>query len=174
MGAALAEAQGRESAREMSRRSAGRFSATTWRWLVTGIRVRQGEASVYRPDPQTVIDAARVAELDQARALRMAGFDPENLPAAAGQVGRPDLEAFTDDELLREVRDRLRGRHGNVPVDEPDNLRHLPPPDQPASTDDEVMAARDVPGFKGQRLQQESDTLGEESQDPGGDDEGGV
>jgi hypothetical protein len=110
LGPLLSEAQGRRSAREMAKISEGRFSATTWRWLTTGIRVRAGEETVYRPDPQTVIDAARVTGLDEDRALRMAGFDPRNLPVPAGQVGSPSLEAFTDDEILQEIRKRLRDR----------------------------------------------------------------
>lgn len=168
LGEILERAQGTLSAREMARRSDGRFSQTTWRQLVRGTIRRDGEDLPYRPDPQTVLAAVRVAGVeDEEAALRMAGYDPQSLPMPVGRTVRPALGVFTDQELLDEVRERMRrGRHGSTPVED-DNVRALRPPTQPADVDG--MAARTEPSFAGERSQADTDRLGEGSQDPGSD-----
>lgn len=171
LGELLARAQGSLSAREMARRSDGRFSATTWRQLVLGTIRRNGEDLPYRPEPETVLAAVRVAGVvDEEAALRLAGYDPRNLPIPVGRTVRPALGVFTDRELLDEVEVRMRlGRHGSPPVED-DNVRTLHPAKQPPEVDDTLgRAARRSPGFAGERIAAKFAELDEGSQDPGSD-----
>jgi hypothetical protein len=168
LGELMKRAQGNLSAREMARRSDGRFSQTTWRQLVRGTIRRDGEDLPYRPDPQTVLAAVRVAGIeDEEAALRMAGYDPRSLPIPVGRTVRPAMGVFTDQELLDEVRERMRrGRHGSTPVED-DNVRILHSSKKPSDVDE--FAARTIPSFAAERSQADTDQLGEDSQDPGSD-----
>lgn len=168
LGELMKRAQGNLSAREMARRSDGRFSQTTWRQLVRGTIRRDGEDLPYRPDPQTVLAAVRVAGIeDEEAALRMAGYDPRSLPIPVGRTVRPAMGVFTDQELLDEVRERMRrGRHGSTPVED-DNVRALHPPKQPVDVDG--LAARTVVNSQAEQREAEWAERGQESQDPGSD-----
>lgn len=169
LGALLHNAQGKTSARKVADRSQGRFSATTWRHLVTGIMYRDGEPTEYRPEPQTVIDAANAVGIKNVdHALRLAGFDPENLPGQAGRVGRPDLDDFTDAELLGAVEERLRRLRGGQAAtkrsDKADDLDQ-----EKRGADLYVLAARGQADSAPERREAEWATRGQESQDPGSD-----
>lgn len=168
LGELMKRAQGNLSAREMARRSDGRFSQTTWRQLVRGTIRRDGEDLPYRPDPQTVLAAVRVAGIeDEEAALRMAGYDPRSLPIPVGRTVRPAMGVFTDQELLDEVRERMRrGRHGSTPVED-DNVRALRPPKQPVDVD--AVAARTVLNSQAEQRETEWAERGQESQETGSD-----
>jgi len=164
----MKRAQGNLSAREMARRSDGRFSQTTWRQLVRGTIRRDGEDFPYRPDPQTVLAAVRVAGIeDEEAALRMAGYDPRSLPIPVGRTVRPAMGVFTDQELLDEVRERMRrGRHGGTSVED-DNVRVLHPSKQPVDVD--AVAARTVLNSQAEQREAEWAERGQESQETGSD-----
>ena len=72
------------------------FSHTTWNTLETGIR-SNGDKVRGRPRVDTVIKAARVVNLDAAKALRLVGYDPHHwLPSETDDEAPADPGAVAD------------------------------------------------------------------------------
>lgn len=72
------------------------FSHTAWTTLETGRRAQQGD-KVPQPRVPTVLAAARVVNLDPAKALRLAGYDPRNwLPEETGEAPPADTSTVAD------------------------------------------------------------------------------
>ncbi|MDQ3405080.1 MAG: helix-turn-helix transcriptional regulator [Actinomycetota bacterium] len=89
--------------REAARRAG--VSDTLWRTLERGFELRQGIKFRASPRPETVAKAARVVNYPVDVAWRLAGIDvPEN----DTEAGETDLSKISDDDLLSEVRRRMR------------------------------------------------------------------
>lgn len=101
------------SQREASRRTAppgGKptVSAGRWKQLETGWQKNKGVLIPIGTTPATVAAVARVVNWDIADALQLAGFSADDAPRAPTEA---PITNYTDDELLAEIRRRMKGAH---------------------------------------------------------------
>lgn len=102
------------SQREASRRTApaggGKptVSAGRWKQLETGWQKNKGVLIPIGTTPATVAAVARVVDWDIADALQLAGFSADEAPRAPTEA---PITRYTDDELLAEIRRRMKGAH---------------------------------------------------------------
>lgn len=104
------------SQREASRRTTPpgstkpAVSAGRWKQLETGWQKNKGALIPIGTTAATVAAAARAVRWDVNEALATAGFRSEDVPT---QPAEPVIARYSDDELLAEIRRRMRGaRHG--------------------------------------------------------------
>ncbi len=88
--------------REAARRAG--VSDTLWRNLERGFEVRQGEKFHNKHRPETVAKVARVVDYPVDHAWRLAGIEVSD----EVRIDDADLSKISDDELLSEVRKRMR------------------------------------------------------------------
>lgn len=119
------------SQREASRRTApggGKpaVSAGRWKQLETGWQKNKGVLIPIGTTPATVAAVARVVDWDIADALQLAGFSADEAPRAPTEA---PITHYTDDELLAEIRRRMKGAHRSdmEATQEPDASGETPP-----------------------------------------------
>lgn len=99
------------SQREASRRTAPpgvkpAVSAGRWKQLETGWQKNKEVLIPIGTTPATVAAVARVVNWDVADALQLAGFSPDEAPR---MPATEPIQRYTDDELLAEIRRRMKG-----------------------------------------------------------------
>lgn len=92
------------STKEAARRAG--ISDTLWRTLERGFELKKGTRFPASPRPETVVKAARIADIDPKTALALAGL-PTVDPAEFEVL---DLAGVSDEQLLDEVRRRMQLR----------------------------------------------------------------
>jgi hypothetical protein len=89
------------------------ISAGRWPQLETGWQKNKGARIPIGTTPATVAAAARAVDWDINDALQLAGFSPATVTAEFSGEGTLataiDLKALSDEELLAEIRERMRG-----------------------------------------------------------------
>lgn len=121
LGPALKQARERAglSAREAARRTAppsgGKPVVSSGRWyqLESGWQKNKDTLIPIGTTAATTAAAARAVGWDVNEALRLAGFSPQEIPVNAAPPERP-LAQYPDEELLAEIRQRMRGARRGV------------------------------------------------------------
>lgn len=118
--------------RAAAARTDGKISSGRWYQLESGIQKAGGQEIPISTRPETVVAAALAVKWDVNEALATAGFDALDNPPL---IERSPLEAASDDELLAEIRRRMRGeRH---------DLEAAPQPAAPPQVHEDQEAGSD-------------------------------
>lgn len=106
LGPALKKARGRMPKREAARKAG--ISEGRWRQLESGYQGSEQYPSPVTTKPSTVIAVAMAVGLNVPEALELAGFDPADYAELEPAPAARPLKGFHIDELLAEVRSRVR------------------------------------------------------------------
>lgn len=95
------------SVKAAARRTNKRVSDGRWYQLESGYQQIKGQLIPISTTPATVAAAAEAVSWDVTEALKVAGFDPVDLPEPPASP----LADISDEELVAELLDRLTQRH---------------------------------------------------------------